>query len=422
MTFYDLNIIKEVRKSIDEKGYESPTPIQEKAIPLLLDGKDILGSAQTGTGKTAAFALPIIQSIYEQKHQLKRFQVSALVLTPTRELANQVSQSFRTYAKHTGLRHTVIYGGVSQKKQEMAIRKGVDIIIATPGRLLDLLRQRVIRLEDIKYFVLDEADRMLDMGFIVDIYEIIKYMPEKRQTMLFSATMPKDIEKLANAILKDPERIAISPVTETIDQISQSIYHLDKKDKNALLFHLIEELQMDSLLVFTRTKHGATQLVNTLVHKGYKADAIHGNKSQAARERALFDFKKGKTKILVATDVASRGIDIKQLNFVVNYDLPEDPETYIHRIGRTGRAGQSGVALSFCDKTTRKLLINIERHIKEKIPVVGYHPFMQVEEKPKTDSNKNKNKNKHKKNNQNPKKKYYYQSKNTYHKKAKSAA
>ncbi len=406
MTFYDLGIIPNILKSIEEKGYVTPTPIQEQAIPLLLGGNDVLGSAQTGTGKTAAFAVPILQHIYEDKKRDKKHKLAALILTPTRELANQIGQSFRLYGKHTGLRHTVIFGGVSQKKQEQAIRKGVDIIIATPGRLLDLLRQRVLKLNDIKYFVLDEADRMLDMGFIVDVKEIVKYMHQERQTMLFSATMPKAIEALAKELLKDPERIAIAPVTETVEQISQHLYYVSRKQKTELLLHLIEEMQIDNLLVFTRTKHGADHLEKELLKAGIKAETIHGNKSQNARERALANFKKRRTSVLVATDVASRGIDIKNLSFVINYDLPEEAETYIHRIGRTGRAGLSGIAMSFCDINERKLLASVERHIKQTINVVGYHPF--VQEQPK------KTKMQTKSYKPKAKKKFYYHTNKTY--------
>ncbi len=391
MTFYDLNIIPEIIRSIEDSGYETPSPIQEEAIPVLLEGKDILGSAQTGTGKTLAFAVPILQHLANDLRKDRKHKTAALILTPTRELANQIGKSFRVYGKHVKLRHTVIYGGVSQRKQAQDIRRGVDIIIATPGRLLDLVRQKILRLNDIKYLVLDEADRMLDMGFIGDVREIIKHVHEDRQTMFFSATMPREIEKLSQEILKDPERIMIAPVTETIDQISQSLYHVSKKKKTSLLIHLMESLQMDRALVFTRTKHGADRVVKQLLDHGIKAEAIHGNKSQAARERALFNLKKKRTQVLVATDVASRGIDIKDLAFVLNYDLPEDPETYIHRIGRTGRAGSMGIAITFCDVHERKHLRQIEKHIDEKIQVVGYHPFVEeTKEEPKNNNNKKK--------------------------------
>ena len=404
MTFYDLGITPLILKSIEEKGYEEPTPIQAQAIPMLLMGKDVLGSAQTGTGKTAAFAVPILQKIYEEKQQNKRHKISALILAPTRELANQIAQSFQVYGKRTGLKHIAIFGGVSINKQQQAIHRGVDIVIATPGRLLDLLHRHIIKLNDIKYLVLDEADRMLDMGFIVDIKKIIKYIPIDRQTMLFSATMPKAIEHLAKEILNDHTRITVSPVTETIDQISQRIYHVNKKQKTALLLHLINELQIDSALVFTRTKHGADRLQKEIMKSSIHVETIHGNKSQNARERALANFKKGKTNILVATDVASRGIDIKKLSFVINYDLPEDGETYIHRIGRTGRAGLSGVALSFCDMPEIKLLRNIERHIRQVIDVVGFHPYV-TDMKSPVPIKQNKNY---------KKKKFYYQSNKTH--------
>lgn len=375
MTFYDLKMIPQILKAIQEKGYTIPTPIQEQSIPLLLDGNDILGSAQTGTGKTAAFAVPILQRIYQEKTKDNHRRIKALVLTPTRELANQIGQSFSVYGKHTGIKHTVIFGGVSQKKQELSLKNGAEIVIATPGRLLDLLRQRIMRLDDIRYLVLDEADRMLDMGFITDVKEIIKDIPLSRQTMLFSATMPKEIVKLSEDILRNPIRVMITPVTATINAISQRLYHVEKKDKTKLFIHLFETLNIDSAIVFTRTKHGANQLEKELIHHGIKAQSIHGNKSQAQRERALSNFKKRKTDVLVATDVASRGLDITALSYVINFDLPEEDETYIHRIGRTGRAGLSGVAISFCAPHERKLLAAIERFIKTKIDVVSTHPF-----------------------------------------------
>lgn len=378
MTFQELNIIKPILKAIESQGYEVPSPIQEQAIPLLIEGKDILGSAQTGTGKTLAFAVPILQALYqldEPRHQ--KPQIKALILAPTRELAEQIKESFQNYGKNLGIKSEVVYGGVSQRNQEIALRKGVDVLIATPGRLMDLMNQNLIHLDHVKYFVLDEADRMLDMGFSKDVKKIVTFVPKDRQTALFSATVPNDILSLANSLLKDPIRIAVTPVETTVEKIEQSLYYVSKKDRTSLLIDLLVNPKLASVLVFTRTKHGANKLVKELLSYGVKADAIHGNKSQNNRQRALFEFKNKKLRVLVATDIAARGIDIDELSHVINYDLPETPETYIHRIGRTGRAGLSGEAISFCHLDEKNLLKTIEKHIKQSITVVKNHPVHQ---------------------------------------------
>jgi ATP-dependent RNA helicase RhlE len=382
MEFKDLSIIDQIIAATKLIGYTEATPIQEQAIPLLLEGKDVLASAQTGTGKTASFAIPILQQLYLNKKIERPKLIKVLVLTPTRELASQIAENFTLYSKYLGMKNTVIFGGVPQKKQEVALQGGTDILTATPGRLLDLVYQGIINLDSVKYLVLDEADQMLDMGFIHDVRKIVNLIPKERQTMLFSATMPKSIEKLAEEVLKDPVRVSVTPVTQTLDAITQSVYHVPKKQKPALLMHLIDSLNVDSALVFTRTKQNANRLVKTLVDNKISAEPIHGNKSQAARERALLNFKKGRTKILVATDIAARGLDIDALSFVFNYELPEVPETYIHRIGRTGRAGLSGMALAFCDPAEKPLLLDIEKHIKSRIDVIE-HQFNQliIEEK-----------------------------------------
>lgn len=381
MKFSELNIIERIQKALTLSGYEAPTAIQEQAIPILLKGQDLLGSAQTGTGKTAAFAIPILQKIYETKEHKAPRKIQALILTPTRELALQIHENVKTYAKYLNIISTTIYGGVSQKRQEEALKRGVDVVIATPGRLLDLMNQKIVSLQDVRYLVLDEADQMLDMGFIKDVTSIVDKTPKKRQTMLFSATMPKQIETLSKQILVNPERIAVTPVTQTLDAITQSVYMVNKANKTLLLIDLIYTLNMKSVLVFTKTKHGANKLVKNLMNLGIESEPIHGSKSQAARERALANFKKGKTKILVATDIAARGIDIEALDYVVNFELPEVPETYIHRIGRTGRAGLSGMALSLVDPTEQKLLTQVEKHINSKIQVVG-HKY-QIQSQPK---------------------------------------
>lgn len=376
MTFENLNLIEPILRAVKAEGYTEPTPIQEMAIPVLLKGKDLIGCAQTGTGKTAAFAIPILQLLFKkQVSAAGKRQIKALIITPTRELAIQISESFTAYGKHTGLRHTVIYGGVSQHAQTNALKNGIDILVATPGRLLDLIDQRFVNLQDIQFFVLDEADRMLDMGFIHDVKKIITKLPAKRQSLFFSATMPPEIQKLAATILVHPVKVDIVPVVATTNLIKQSLYFVDKPDKKSLLIHLLKDKSIDSALIFTRTKHGADRVSRDLVKAGIKAAAIHGNKSQGARQDALNNFKNKKTRVLVATDIASRGIDVEQLSHVINYEIPNIPETYIHRIGRTGRAGVGGVALSFCDTEEREYLKDIYKLISKQIPVIEDHPF-----------------------------------------------
>ncbi len=378
MTFEKLGIIAPILKALRQKGYTHPTPIQEAAIPWLLEGKDLLGCAQTGTGKTASFAVPILQQLYQGERQVRK--IRALVVTPTRELALQIADSFTAYGRFTGLYNAVVFGGVKQAAQTRALQRGVDILVATPGRLLDLMDQGFISLREVAHFVLDEADHMLDMGFIHDIRRIIAALPSKRQSLFFSATMPPPMEKLAATILTKPKRISIEPEQKTTELVEQSVYFVSKRDKSKLLLHLLKtEEHMDSTLVFSRTKHGADKLVKILRRAGWKAEAIHGNKSQAARQKALGNFKRRKTRILVATDIAARGIDVSDLSHVINYDLPNIPETYVHRIGRTGRAGAAGIALSFCHQEERAYLRAIQKLIKRRLPVVQNHDF--VEEK-----------------------------------------
>lgn len=376
MLFENLDIIQPIQKALKAEGYTEATPIQEKAIPSLLAGKDLLGCAQTGTGKTAAFAIPILQGLsYEQRNIKGKKAIKGLILAPTRELAIQISDSFKAYGKHLGLRTLVIYGGVSQHPQTKALTAGVDILVATPGRLLDLINQKYVKLNQIQYFVLDEADMMLDMGMLHDVRKIIKFMPAERQNMLFSATMPTEIAKLAGSILKDPVKVAITPVSSTVDIIEQAVYYVNKSNKINLLVHLLKDKAIVSALVFSRTKHGADKIVKILEKSGFQAQAIHGNKSQNARQLALNNFKERKTRILVATDIAARGIDIEELSHVFNYDLPEVPETYVHRIGRTGRAGLGGIAIAFCDQEEMPLLDGIEKLVSKSIPVVEVHPY-----------------------------------------------
>lgn len=388
MTFNELQIINPVLKAIELANYDTPTPVQTETIPLILEGKDILASAQTGTGKTAAFAIPILQKIYQNKDQQALRKIKALILTPTRELANQISENFTRYSRFLNLKNTAVYGGVHQRKQESILYKGVDVLIATPGRLLDLMNQNIIHLNQVEYLVIDEADMMFDMGFIKDVNKIIASVPKNRQTLLFSATISKEIEYLAKDILVNPIRIDIAPEIITLDVITQSLYVITKKEKTALLIELVKSEDMTSVLVFMRTKHSCNKVVQELEKAEIKAEAIHSNKSQAHRERALLNFKKGRLTVLVATDIAARGLDIKALDVVVNYDLPETPETYIHRIGRTGRAGLSGRALSFCSYEEKSLLRTIEKHIDQKLNIVD-HPFSDKEltakfiEKPK---------------------------------------
>jgi ATP-dependent RNA helicase RhlE len=374
LSFEHLNLIEPLVKALKSSGYTQATPIQEQAIPLILQLRDVLGVAQTGTGKTAAFALPIIQLLHQQPSRSRN--VRALVLAPTRELAIQVAESFGTYGKHSGIRHTAIYGGVSQYQQTQALRRGVDVLIATPGRLLDLVVQGHIRLQHIEYLVLDEADRMLDMGFINDIKKIISRLPAQRQTVFFSATMPEEVKHLVDSILKNPVRIEVTPVSSTAVNIDQSVYFVEKTNKRALLQHIIHDKEMENVLVFTRTKHGADKVANDLNRAGIVAEALHGNKSQNARQRALSNFKKKATRVLVATDIAARGLDVRDLPFVINFELPDCAETYVHRIGRTGRAGAKGAALTFCDSGERDQLKDIRKISKTAIEVVEGHPFV----------------------------------------------
>jgi ATP-dependent RNA helicase RhlE len=378
MTFKELGLIPAILKTLEEQGYKKPTPIQQQSIPTLLQGKDLLGCAQTGTGKTAAFAIPILQNMSKPHSEPRgRRRVKALIVTPTRELATQIGESFNVYGKYTNLKNTVIFGGVKQRAQVDAIKRGVDILVATPGRLLDLIDQGYISLIDIEYFVLDEADQMLDMGFIHDIKKIIAMLPKQRQSLFFSATMHPKIVALSQKILGgNPEKVTVKPEQTTAERVEQSIYFLTKANKIKLLKHLLTEHDMDSVLVFSRTKHGANKIVKLLVKDGFESAAIHGNKSQTARELALDNFKKGKIKLLVATDIAARGIDIDELSYVVNYDLPNVPESYVHRIGRTGRAGSSGMAISFCDHSERPYLQDIQKLINNNITVVHDHPFV----------------------------------------------
>lgn len=376
MTFENLNMIEPILRAVKDEGYTIPTPIQAQSIPPLMEGKDLLGCAQTGTGKTAAFAIPILQALYQDKKEGKGSRMlRALILSPTRELAAQIGDSFAAYGRYTGLRCSVIYGGVSQNPQVLALRAGADILVATPGRLLDLVWQKYVDFEHLRFFVLDEADHMLDMGFIHDVRKIIDLLPQKRQTMLFSATMPPEIEKLADSLLTDPVKVAVTPSASTVDSIEQEVYFVSKSDKKNLLVHLLKNKNVESALVFSRTKHGADKIVRDLLKAGVVAEAIHGDKAQSARQRALQNFKARRTRVLIATDIAARGIDIDELSHVFNYDLPEVPETYVHRIGRTGRAGLGGIAISFCSGEEKKLLADIQKLIGKKIDVVYDHPF-----------------------------------------------
>ncbi len=377
MTFKDLGLTAALLKAIEKEGYHTPTPIQTKAIPEALQGRDILGLAQTGTGKTAAFALPILQ-LLDREHLKGYKHIRGLILTPTRELAAQISDSFNTYGRYVDVKHELIFGGVSQHTQTIALRNGTDVLVATPGRLLDLMNQGYVHLDHLEIFVLDEADRMLDMGFIHDIRRVIKALPEKRQTMLFSATMPPQIVKLVNSMLRQPVRIEVAPVSATADRIDQFVYFIPKKTKQALLVHLLNDYDIKRTLVFTRTKHGADKIARALKKASIQADAIHGDKSQSARQTALDRFKRGKLKVLVATDIAARGIDVEELEHVINFDLPDVAETYVHRIGRTGRAGAAGTAISFCDRQDEiSNLRSINKLIGLKIPAVA-HKFEQV--------------------------------------------
>ncbi|MBP6575922.1 MAG: DEAD/DEAH box helicase [Chryseobacterium sp.] len=373
MNFEELGLIKPILDALKAQGYEQPTPIQEKAIPSILQKKDLLGSAQTGTGKTAAFAIPILQNLSEK--DTHRNQIKALILTPTRELAIQIEENFQAYGKHLKLKSLVVFGGVKQHAQEQQLKRGVDILIATPGRLLDFISQGIVKLHHLEIFVLDEADRMLDMGFVHDVKKILKIIPIKRQNLFFSATMPKEIAKLASEILVNPVRVEVAPVSSTADTIQQSIYFVDNSNKADLLVHLLEDPKLDQVLVFSRTKHGADKIARKLHQFNISAEAIHGNKSQNARQNALSNFKSKKTRVLVATDIAARGIDIDELKYVVNFELSDVSETYVHRIGRTGRAGSDGTSFSFVDGLDLANLRNTEKLIGKKIPVVTDHPY-----------------------------------------------
>ncbi|CAG4993893.1 ATP-dependent RNA helicase RhlE [Dyadobacter sp. CECT 9275] len=376
MTFQDLELIEPISKALKEEGYTTPTPIQVKSIPIILDRRDLLGCAQTGTGKTAAFAIPILQILSESPlGRGERSRIRSLILTPTRELAIQIGESFEAYGRHASVRHTVIFGGVGQKPQTDALQRGVDILIATPGRLLDLINQGFIKLNQLEIFVLDEADRMLDMGFVHDVKKVIKLLPAKRQSLFFSATMPPAIVALANTILSNPAKVEVTPVSSTADTIRQSVFFVDKSDKNSLLLHILKDSAITTALVFTRTKHGADKVVKVLRKAGVTSEAIHGNKSQNARQNALKNFKAQTTRVLVATDIAARGIDVDDLTHVINYEIPNIPETYVHRIGRTGRAGAKGTALSFCDVEEKPYLKDIHKLIAKNIPVVKDHPY-----------------------------------------------
>ncbi len=370
MSFQNLGLAEPVLRAVSAEGYTVPTPIQMQAIPPLLAGRDLLGCAQTGTGKTAAFSLPILHRLAQHKPEGRR-PIRALILCPTRELAAQIGESLRVYGRHTGLRHAVIFGGVNQFHQVKALRAGVDIVVATPGRLLDLMNQGHVDLSAVNTFVLDEADRMFDMGFLPDLRRIVVKLPTQRQTMLFSATMPGPIEQLANSVLRNPERIMVVPEKQTLDLIQQSLYHVPHAGKQALLEQLLFDLPQSRVIVFTRTKHGADRVVKLLDRAGLNSAAIHGNKSQAARQRALEGFKRGQLPVLIATDLAARGIDVDDITHVINFDLPHEPETYVHRVGRTGRAGASGFAISFCSRDERDFLRSIERLTRQRIPVNG---------------------------------------------------
>jgi len=373
--FKSLNLLPTILQSLESKGYTTPTPIQAQAIPHLLNGKDLLGIAQTGTGKTAAFSLPILNHLAKNKVKTKPKNVRTLILTPTRELASQIDDNIRSYSKGLGIFSTVVFGGVGKQSQIKAMNRGVDILVATPGRLLDLMNEGYIKYEQLELFVLDEADRMLDMGFIRDIRKIITKLPAKKQTLLFSATMPKEIAGLANSLLKNPVKVEVTPENTTVEKISQRIQFVEKSNKQPLLTSLLQDDDIKSALVFSKTKHGADRIVKRLEHANIPSAAIHGNKSQGARERALNSFRSQKIRVLVATDIAARGIDVKEVTHVINFDLPNEPESYVHRIGRTARAGRDGIAISFCDTSELKLLKAIEKFIKYKVPVDLDHAF-----------------------------------------------
>ncbi|MBS3806795.1 MAG: DEAD/DEAH box helicase [Bacteroidales bacterium] len=380
MRFEELQISEPILKALKEEKYETPTPIQEQAIAHILHRKDVMGSAQTGTGKTAAFAIPIIQLLEaDQKERKSSRKVKALVITPTRELAIQIGESFSTYGRHTSIKNTVIYGGVNQHGQTEALKKGVDVLVATPGRLLDLMNQGFINLKNIEYFVLDEADRMLDMGFIHDIRKIIATLPEKRQSLFFSATMPKNIVDLSRQILHKPVKVEVSPASSAAETVQHYMYYTNKSNKKNLLLHILKDQDIDQVLLFSRTKHGADRIARNLKNKRIHTAAIHGDKSQNQRQKSLQQFKEGNVRVLVATDIAARGIDIESLKYVINYDLPNVAETYVHRIGRSGRAGEEGTAISLCEPEENAYLKAIEKLIDQKIEKVNDNPFPQTE-------------------------------------------
>ena len=388
MTFKQLGLIEPILKALEDKNYTTPTPIQEKTIPVILERNDVLGCAQTGTGKTAAFAIPIIQLIQKiENGQHGKNTLRSLIVTPTRELAIQIDENIKEYSKYTFVKHAVIFGGVKQQQQVNSLRNGVHILVATPGRLLDLISQGIISLDTIKVFVLDEADRMLDMGFINDIKKLLKLLPEKRQSLFFSATMPRNIVELANQILTNPRKVEVSPVSSTAETIQQFVYKTNKKSKPELLLHVLGDKDIEHVLLFSRTKHGADRIVRNLKKKNISSAAIHGDKAQNQRQRALKDFKDKKIRVLVATDIAARGIDIDKLKYVINYDIPNESESYVHRIGRSGRAGEEGVAISLCEPEELAYLRDIEKLIKQKVKVVDAHPFPQTE-KPMTAAEK----------------------------------
>lgn len=387
MTFSELNLLKNIQQALTEEGYESPTPIQQQAIPVILEGTDLVGCAQTGTGKTAAFAIPIINMLHRLVgSSAKRKVIRTLVVTPTRELAIQIDESFNTYGKYTNIRSMVIFGGVSQVPQVDQLKKGIDILIATPGRLLDLHKQGFIDLDHLHFLVLDEADQMLDMGFINDVKKIVKLTPDNRQTLLFSATMPMAIRELADTFLTKPKYVSVDPVSSTAEKVNQKVYFVGKEDKRKLLYHIIRNDKIENVLVFTRTKHGADNVVKALKKNNVTAEAIHGDKSQNARQRVLDAFKNKEISVLVATDIAARGIDIESLPYVINFDIPNISETYVHRIGRTGRAGNSGLAISFCAKDEQPYWKDIEKLIKINVKVEKEHPYPYIDEVPNPDA------------------------------------
>ncbi len=388
MTFEDLNLINPILKALKDKNYTEPTEIQAEAIPVILKRRDVLGSAQTGTGKTAAFAIPIIQLIHQiEKEKNHKPTLRSLIVTPTRELAIQIDENIRDYSKYTNLKHAVIFGGVKQGKQVEQLKRGVHVLTATPGRLLDLISQGLLSIDTVKLFVLDEADRMLDMGFINDIRKLLKLLPEKRQSLFFSATMPDNIVKLSANILKNPVKIEVAPVSSTAETIQQYLYYTNKSDKKSLLIHILKDRDLEQVLLFSRTKHGADRIVRDLMKKRVEAAAIHGDKSQGQRQKALKNFKDGRLRVLVATDIAARGIDIDKLKYVINFDVPNLPETYVHRIGRSGRAKEEGIAISICEPEENQFVRDIEKLTKTKIQIIKDNPFPQTE-KPMTAAEK----------------------------------